>query len=36
MLSPHTKTGALPFSRSFREGGAFADIAAADDRIHLK
>ena len=22
-LSPHTKTGALPFSRSLREGGAF-------------
>jgi hypothetical protein len=22
MLSPHTKAGALPFSRSLREGGA--------------
>ena len=34
MPSPHTKTGALPFSRSLREGGALADIAAADHPIH--
>ena len=25
MLSPHTKPGALPFSRSLREGGAFEE-----------
>ena len=37
MFSPHTKAGALPFSRSLRErAGLLADIAAADHRIHPK
>jgi len=35
-LSPHTEAGALPFSRSLREGGGLADIASAGHRIHAK
>jgi len=36
MLSPYTKAGALPFSRSLRGRGFLADIATADRRIHDK
>jgi hypothetical protein len=36
MLSPHTKAGALPRSRSLREGRGFSlIIAAADHQIHV-